>query len=65
MNFLCEDYAQAKRSRDKVKSKDDMQFYLAQANAVAQWQLGEPKPESVILGELPYVGTNHEQLDRE
>jgi len=47
------DNARHHRERDKTETN---QFYDAQARAVAQWHLGEPKPESVIVGELPYMG---------
>lgn len=53
----------AKCNRERVKQGYGNQFYAQQAAAIAQWQFGEPKPESVILGELPIIGQI--RLDRE
>jgi len=53
---MCDDLTQARLNRERVKTKDDMAYYSAQAHAVAQWQWGEPCPPSIACGDLPYVG---------
>ena len=54
-NLMCDDLEQARLNRERDNTQTN-EFYAQQARAVAQWTMGEPKPESVILGELPYVG---------
>ncbi len=56
MLYDKQELEQARLNRERVKQGIGNQFYQEQANAVAQWGFGEPKPESVIVGELPYVG---------
>lgn len=53
---MCDNLELAKRNRERVKSDYGGRFYAQQEHAVAQWGLGDKKPESVVLGELPYVG---------
>ena len=55
-NAMCDDLDAARRNRERVEQGYGNAFYHEQAHAVAQWTPGEAKPESVILGELPYVG---------
>lgn len=55
-NAMCDDLDAAQRNRERVKQGYGNRFYNEQAHAVAQWALGDKKPESVILGELPYIG---------
>jgi len=53
---MCDDLDAARRNRERVSQGYGNAFYYEQAHAVAQWSLEGEKPESVILGELPYVG---------
>ena len=53
---MCEDTNNAKLNRERIKQGATNQYYDEQAHAVAQWRPGELKPESVILGSLPYAG---------
>ena len=55
-NLMCEDPELAQLNRDRIKQGETNQYYNQQAHAVAQWQLGEPAPGGVVLGELPYTG---------
>ena len=55
-NLMCPDTKAAKLNRERVESDFGGAFYAQQAHAVAQWEPGEEKPSSVIVGELPYVG---------
>ena len=55
-NTMCQDQDLAKLNRERVKTNDDLAYWESQARAVAQWKLGEPKPESIVLGDLPSVG---------
>ena len=61
---MCEDLVAAKTNRERVKQGYCNAFYAQQAHAVAQWQLGERPPESVILGSLPDVSKGI-RLDKE
>ena len=58
-NAMCDDLDNAKANRARVKEGFGNAFYDQQANAVAQWQLGELPPESVVLGSLPEVSLKH------
>lgn len=53
--LMCENLKLAKKNRERVRNDYCGEFYAQQTRAVAQWGLGEKKPDSVILGELPYV----------
>ena len=53
---LCENTEHARLNRARVKEGYGNEFYQSQARSVAQWHLGEPPPEGVILGDLPYAG---------
>lgn len=57
-NEMCIDLDQAKLNRKHVEEDIGGAFYLQQARAIAQWGFNEPKPESVVVGELPFVGKN-------
>lgn len=52
---MCDDLDKAKRNRERDSAQTN-EFYDSQARAVAQWELGKLKPDSVIVGELTYVG---------
>lgn len=57
MTIMCDDLDAAKRNRERIANGETNRFYNEQAHAIAQWSLDEViPPESVILGELPYVG---------
>jgi hypothetical protein len=62
-NLLCPEPEQARLNRARVKKDYGKEFYNQQTHAVAQWKLGEAKPESVVVGELPCVGSGQIQLD--
>ena len=62
--LMCEDENRAKLNRERVARGETNRFYNEQAHAIAQWGWGEDKPESVVVGELPYVGVNQIRLDR-
>ena len=60
---MCEDLERAKLNRERVKQGYGNVFYAQQARAIAQWQWGETPPDSIIFGELPFVGGDI-RLDR-
>jgi len=64
---MCQDQDLARLNRERVKTNNDLAYWESQARAVAQWAWGEPKPESVVLGDLPYVGRykSDTELDRD
>ncbi len=64
-NLMCDNLDHARLNRKRIKQGETNQFYTEQAHAVAQWQLGETAPESVILGELPYVGKNKQRREED
>ena len=53
---MCEDLDLARRNRERIESNGTNHYYEEQAHALAQWEWGEPPPESLVIGELPYVG---------
>jgi len=63
---MCADKTRAKANRERVANDEGGAWWREQARAIAQWQEGEPKPASIVLGELPYVGKiNRRVTDRE
>ena len=57
-NLLCDNFATSKRNRERVEQKQGEEFYLRQDHAISQWQWGKPKPDSIIVGELPQIYRN-------
>ena len=55
-DLMCDDLNNARLNRERIQRGDSNQYYLEQAHAVAQWHLGEPAPQGVVLGSLPFVG---------
>ena len=53
---MCDDLENARLNRERIARGETNPYYAQQAHAVAQWQLSETPSESVVLGELPYVG---------
>ena len=53
---MCQDQDLARLNRERVNQDIGGGWWESQARATAQWKLDEPKPESVVLGDLPYVG---------
>ena len=56
---LCQDAEAAKRNRERIANQDSIHEYLVQEQTRNHWELGEPKPDSVIVGELLQVKPKH------
>ena len=60
--FLCDDFEEAKRNRERVAEFLNQDYYAQQAHAIVQWQWGQPAPKDLALGELPFI--NRPRPDR-
>ena len=55
--IICDDLARAKANRERISQGIGNDFYDSQDKATDQWILGGQKPNSVILGDLPILGS--------
>ena len=53
---LQDELEAARINRERVKRSDNDAYYAQQAKACAQWVWGQPPPEGLVVGELPYAG---------